>query len=93
MVISVVQNCITETITCIATYNSFTTIRFSRTPWKRDWKLSCVCTAYEYKPFHYVTARIVFRSKIRTGLKLGLSPANERRRYKVTPSLIGWTQT
>ena len=24
---------------------------------------------------------------------LGLCPANERRRYKVTPSLIGWTQT
>ena len=28
-----------------------------------------------------------------TGLILGLRPANERRRYKVTPSLIGWTQT
>ena len=27
-----------------------------------------------------------------TGLILGLRPANERRRYKVTPSLIGWTQ-
>ena len=26
-------------------------------------------------------------------LILGLHPANERRRYKVTPSLIGWTQT
>ena len=24
---------------------------------------------------------------------LGLRPANERRRYKVTPSLIGWAQT
>ena len=24
------------------------------------------------------------------GLILGLRPANERRRYKVTPSLIGW---
>ena len=23
----------------------------------------------------------------------GLRPANERRRYKVTPSLIGWAQT
>ena len=23
---------------------------------------------------------------------LGLCPANERRRYKVTPSLIGWAQ-
>ena len=27
------------------------------------------------------------------GLILGLCPANERRRYKVTPSLIGWAQT
>ena len=30
---------------------------------------------------------------IYTGLILGLCPANERRRYKVTPSLIGWAQT
>ena len=28
-----------------------------------------------------------------TGLILGLFPAIERRRYKVTPSLIGWAQT
>ena len=28
-----------------------------------------------------------------TGLILGLRPANQRRRYKVTPSLIGWAQT
>ena len=28
-----------------------------------------------------------------TGLILGWCPANERRRYKVTPSLIGWGQT
>ena len=27
------------------------------------------------------------------GLILGLCPANERRRYKVTPSLIGLAQT
>ena len=27
------------------------------------------------------------------GLILGLRPANERRRYKITPSLIGWPQT
>ena len=31
-------------------------------------------------------------SCIETGLILGLHPANERRRYKVTPSLIGWAQ-
>ena len=29
----------------------------------------------------------------RPGLILGLRPVNERRRYKVTPSLIGWAQT
>ena len=28
-----------------------------------------------------------------SGLTLGLRPANERRRYKVTPFLIGWAQT
>ena len=27
-----------------------------------------------------------------SGLILGFRPANERRRYKVTPSLIGWAQ-
>ena len=27
------------------------------------------------------------------GLILGLRPANERRRYKETPSLIAWAQT
>ena len=27
------------------------------------------------------------------GLILGLRPVNERRRYKVTQSLIGWAQT
>ena len=27
------------------------------------------------------------------GMILGLHPANERRRYKVTPSLFGWVQT
>ena len=26
------------------------------------------------------------------GLILSFRPANERRRYKVTPSLVGWTQ-
>ena len=31
--------------------------------------------------------------KVGTGLILGLRPTNERRRYKETPSLIGWVQT
>ena len=29
----------------------------------------------------------------RPGLILGLHPANERRRYKVTPFVIGWLQS
>ena len=38
---------------------------------------------------------IKFESRISTwtGLILGLRPANERCRYKVTSSLIGWPQT
>ena len=35
----------------------------------------------------------MFTSHIFTRLLLGLRPANERRRYKVTPCLIGWAQT
>ena len=31
--------------------------------------------------------------KFTAGLILGFRPANERRRYKVTPYLIGWAQT
>ena len=30
---------------------------------------------------------------VKSGLILGLHPANERRHYKVTLSLIGWAQT
>ena len=30
---------------------------------------------------------------LKAGLILVLRQANERRRYKVTPSLIGWAQT
>ena len=28
-----------------------------------------------------------------SGLILGLRPSNDRRRYKVMPSIIGWVQT
>ena len=31
--------------------------------------------------------------QMNTGLILGLRPANERHRYKVTPPLIVWVQT
>ena len=38
-------------------------------------------------------ARPQWKKQTKTGLILSLRPANERRRYKVTPSLIGWAQT
>ena len=36
---------------------------------------------------------VVFQSYSLSGRILGLRPANERRRYKVTPPLTGWAQT
>ena len=42
--------------------------------------------------FH-VTKIIPLRYGAVPGLILGLRPASERRRYKVTPSIIGWAQT
>ena len=36
---------------------------------------------------------VCLRTMLMSVLVLGLRPANERRRYKVTPSLIGWAQT
>ena len=42
----------------------------------------------------YIFIEISFRYvHAGTGLILGVCPASERRRYKVTPSLIGWAQT
>ena len=35
---------------------------------------------------------LIYQAYKERGLILGLRPANERRRYKVTPSLIGWAQ-
>ena len=39
------------------------------------------------------TVAILQMASLQTGLILGLHPANERRRYFVTKSLIGWAQT
>ena len=39
-----------------------------------------------------VNILVTFRTPI-TGLIVGLRPANERRRYFVTTSFIGWAQT
>ena len=35
---------------------------------------------------------VLWLMRLKTGLILGLRPANERRRYKVAPPLIGWAQ-
>ena len=34
-----------------------------------------------------------YGTEITTGIRLGMRPANERRRYNVTTSLIGWAHT
>ena len=41
----------------------------------------------------YAKAKRIRWYKLNTGLIPGLRPANKRRRYKVTPSLIGWAKT
>ena len=40
-----------------------------------------------------ISITLLIMITINTGLILGLCPANERRRYFVTTSLIGWAQT
>ena len=45
-----------------------------------------------YKFWHQAINVSSWKSQ-RTGLILGLRSANEKRRYKVMPSLIGWAQT
>ena len=45
--------------------------------------------------FHYpaiFVLKMIENENTLTWLILGLRTANERRRYKVTPSLIGWAQ-
>ena len=47
----------------------------------------------QYKP-NISCARVIATSDgANVGLILGLRPANEKSRYKVTPYLIGWAQT
>ena len=48
-----------------------------------------------YEQFNdtFIRADSYGRSVWKSGLILGLHSTNERRRYKVTPSLIGWAQT
>ena len=49
------------------------------------WLLTDLIRNLQYNPRLY--------GQQNTRLILDLHPANERRRYKVTPSLIGWAQT
>ena len=57
--------------------------------------LSRICSASHGVVYNMLYCSTLFpaRHQSRTGLILGLHPGNERRRYKVTPSLIGWAQT
>ena len=40
-----------------------------------------------------ISSRCINRNSLKTEPILGLHPANERRRYFVTTSLIGWVQS
>ena len=76
-----------------------------RFPSQRASNMERVSMSWSHHVIHYwVTIRHRIRHCIRkvlhdghtinnTGLILGLRPANERRCYKVMPSLIGWAQT
>ena len=47
-----------------------------------------------YNVMLYIKSQLQAQAhKAHSGLILGLRPANERRGYKVTLSLIGWAQT
>ena len=56
--------------------------------WKRiKWGVYKMIKGPEISGRDYCTQR-----NLKAGLILGLRPANERRRYFVTTSLIGWVQ-
>ena len=63
--------------------------------------LVAIAVAVIWVPYHYFQPLQIDWQWLRqrtitwvySGLILGLRPANERRRYKVTPSPIGWAQT
>ena len=57
---------------------------------KVPWDVQFIIFNIYYLEFFGETA---IRQLWYAGLMLGLHPASERRRYKVTPSLIGWAQT
>ena len=56
--------------------------------YKDFFKRKCISNCYKMDAISFG-----FPHVRKPGLILGLHPANERCRYKVTPSLIGWVQT
>ena len=71
----------------------------------RLWCLQCISTGDTtvlhwviamYSRFHVTRFKhhdTYLQQHVVTGVILGLRPANEKRRYKVTPSLIAWAQS
>ena len=62
-----------------------------------SWKVKCRCTMFVSEWVVCRSIRCPFAKTFLSdwtvsGLILGLRPANERRRYSVTTSLIGWAQ-
>ena len=58
-------------------------LKKSHNNWNEGYELT-------YENGHFLSCD---QSSHMTRLILGLHPANDRRRYKVTPFLIGWVQT
>ena len=66
-----------------------------------NWWSEKICAGNSQKSWHhhafeipwYLFFKVLLVTAWPSGLILGLRPANERRRYFVTTSLIGWAQT
>ena len=56
-------------------------------------KMHSLRSVHSFESKCLICNRLYDISTMYVGLILGLRPASERRRYKVTPSLIGWAQT
>ena len=56
-----------------------------------DWLAWCLFSQYGWSPVY--TIRWQLQGAQYTGIILWMRPANERRRYNVTSSLIGWAHT
>ena len=61
--------------------------------WRLPWQVNMMGALSFSNLIHFFFKLIVTSTLCVAELILGLRPANEKRRYKVTPSLIGWAQT